>query len=443
MGTSPSGPLFPRLASGPRKMDAEAVARNQRGRLQGAMVEAVARHGYAPTTLRELVSLAGVSKSTFYEHYECKQDCFLATFDTLIDQSIREIAEAFDEPGDLREKLLAGMKVFTRQAAEQKDASYIVAVESLTLGSAGVAHRDRASDQFAKLVRKGFDEASTPREVSDLEVRGIVAGIRNSAYQHLRKGRSGELPAYAEPIVEWVLTYGQPPVDRVLMAVEASRRPIALRPAPAEDGWPDWSEAPDSKRSRETLNQRERIIRAAARIGVEKGYDALSIPAISAGACVSNQTFYDNFPGKREAFVAAFDALAAEALRVVAAAVDDVGERPAAVGAGLRALLTHIAEDELFARLAFFELPTAGQAALDQADRVLGGFTSFLGPEDTSAWHEGPASSVLQEMIGGGVWAVIQHEINSGRVAELPELAPQIVEFAITPFVTPAPPASA
>ena len=60
------------------------MARNQRGRLQGAMVEAVARHGFGETTLRELVSLAGVSKSTFYEHFKSKQDCFLATFDDAI-----------------------------------------------------------------------------------------------------------------------------------------------------------------------------------------------------------------------------------------------------------------------------------------------------------------------------------------------------------------------
>jgi AcrR family transcriptional regulator len=53
-------------------------------RLEGAMVEAVARHGFAGTTLRELVGLAGVSKSTFYQHFESKEDCFLATFDQII-----------------------------------------------------------------------------------------------------------------------------------------------------------------------------------------------------------------------------------------------------------------------------------------------------------------------------------------------------------------------
>ena len=70
MDAARTEPIFPRLSSGPRKMDDEAVARHQRGRLQGAMVEAVARNGYQDTTLRELVTLAGVSKSTFYEHFD-------------------------------------------------------------------------------------------------------------------------------------------------------------------------------------------------------------------------------------------------------------------------------------------------------------------------------------------------------------------------------------
>ena len=48
------------------------------------MVEAVSRHGFAGTTLRELVALAGVSRTTFYEHFENKQDCFLQALDELV-----------------------------------------------------------------------------------------------------------------------------------------------------------------------------------------------------------------------------------------------------------------------------------------------------------------------------------------------------------------------
>src|SRR4051812_23572040 len=181
----PGGPFFPRLTTGPRKMEAEEVARHQRGRLEGAMVDAVARHGYADTTLRELVALARVSKSTFYEHFSCKQDCFFATYEVIVDEIVRRIQAAIEAPQDLHGLLVAGLSTLMRTAEEEKAAAYLVIVESLTLGEEGVAYRERASVRFEKFITDVFDQADTPRELSPLAVRGIVAGIRNIAYHRL------------------------------------------------------------------------------------------------------------------------------------------------------------------------------------------------------------------------------------------------------------------
>ena len=179
-------------------------------------------------------------------------------------------------------------------------------------------------------------------------------------------------------------------------------------------------------------SKRERIVCAATELAFERGYEALSIPGIAAAAGVSNQTFYDHFPGKQEAFLAGFDRIAQETMEVVAAAAAAEKPGPEAVGAGLRALLEQAAEDEPFARLAFFELPMAGPAALDQADRTLGGFTSFFGPQAVPEDAEAPP--VMLKAISGGTWAVIQHEIAEGRREQLPQLAPEVVEFALAPF---------
>lgn len=92
------------------------MARHQRGRLEGAMIEAVSRNGYGDTTLQELVTLAGVSKATFYEHFESKQDCFLCAFDDIIDEAGRQVGLAFDGPGNLEQRLLAALGRFTTLA---------------------------------------------------------------------------------------------------------------------------------------------------------------------------------------------------------------------------------------------------------------------------------------------------------------------------------------
>jgi AcrR family transcriptional regulator len=429
-------PLFPRLSGGPSGMAPEQVAAHQRARLEGAMVEAVARHGFAGTTLRELVTLAGVSKTTFYQHFESKQDCFLATFDEVARQTRERVGEAYREPDDFHDKFVAGLSTFMQMAAEQPAAASLAMVESLTLGTAGVEHWWRASQDFELMIQQSFDYSPAPRAVSALTVRAIVGGIRGVIYRRLRAGREDELPGLVEPLVEWAVLFQQPDSEIVLRAREAAARP------PRELGEdrgeseprPAWSEPPDSRLSRRTLSQRDRIVRGAAQVVAAKGYEALSIPAISATAGVSNQTFYEHFSGKRDAFVAAFQTLAEETLAVGARAFAAENDRPEAVGAGLRALLEEIAANEIFARIAFFEIPTAGPAALDKADAVLDSITAFLDP----AIEPGTLGKQLDEpilsAISTGVWAALQHEIVNGRLASLPQLAPDVARLALQPL---------
>ena len=402
------------------------------------MVEAVARHGYAGTTLRELVTLAGVSKSTFYEHFESKQDCFLSTFDEIVAILSARVGEAYRAEGDFRERLVAGLAAFMNLAVEEPAAASLAAVESLTLGSAGVAHRERASRAFEALIQQSFDHSPSRRRVAPLTVRAIVAGIRGVVYHRLRAGHPEELPGLVGELADWALRYQEPDSEAALRAVAAAERPVEIETADVsrKGTQPDWNEPPDSPASRTALTQRERIVRGAARVVVEKGYAALSIPAISGAAGVSNQTFYENFDSKRDAFLAAFEILGAEALAAAAAAFAREGDRPEAIGAGLRGLLEHIAGSEPFARLAFFELPTAGPVALDHADAALGLFTAYLAPGQAPAELGAPPPRATREAIGSGIWTLIQHEIAHGRRDSLPALAPDLTRIAAAPFTS-------
>lgn len=433
--TQPAEPIFPRLTGGPGRMAPDHVARHQKARLQGAMIEAVARHGYAGTTLRELVTLAGVSKSTFYEHFESKQDCFLSTFDEIVAQVGIEVGEAYRSGGDFKERLTAGLATFMRLAEDEPAAASLVAVESLTLGAPGVAHRERGSEAFEALIQQSFGHSPSEREVSATIVRGIVAGIRGVAYRRLRAGKGQELPGLVAELVDWALRYQEPDSEATVLAITAAEKTPAPveSPTDAEDAL-GWEVPPDSALSRSRLTQRERIIRAAAKVVVEQGYQALSIPAISAAAGTSNQTFYEYFASKRDAFLAAFEVIAADALKRTAGAFIAEGRRPEAFGAGLRALLDYIAGSELFARLAFFELPTAGPVALDRADEMLDGFSAFLRPGSAPPQLGGPLPQSILEAVPSGVWAMIQHEIAHGRREALPALAPEMVRFVLAPF---------
>jgi AcrR family transcriptional regulator len=426
-------PLFPPAAGRLRGQTPERIASHQKARLEAAMVEAVARHGYAGTTLRELVRLAGVSKTTFYEHFESKQECFLATFDEIITQVTERVGSAYREEGDFRERLVAALTVFMGLVVREPDAAKLAMVESLTLGAAGVAHRERGSEAFEVMIRQSFDRSPAKDEVAATTVRAIASGIRGVVYRRLRSGDVEELPGLVDELVDWALGYQQPDSEVVKLAAEAAAEP-QTEAVDTEEEELDWKEPPDSTRSRSELTQRERIVRAVGQLVVENGYETLSIPAISSRAGTSNQTFYEHFSNKREAFLAAFDTSAGEGLIATTKAFEAAGDSPRAVGAGLRAMLEHIAAHELFARLTFFDLQTAGPVALDRADAVMDSFTAFLRPGFAPKGIGGPVPDAVLQAVGSGVWSVIQHELVRENTESLPELGPELVRIVLTPF---------
>lgn len=399
------------------------------------MVEAVARFGYAGTTLRELVKLAGISKSTFYEHYNSKQDCFLATFETIITRVSERVAGAYQDGGDFRDRLVAALTTFMNLVVSEPDAATLATVESLTLGKAAIAHRERASETMEQMLQQSFDESPSSSVVSPATVRAIAAGIRGVVYRHLRAGTTGQLPGLVEELADWALGYQQEEGEIVRRAAEAAAEPQAGAAAGTGKEL-DWTEPPDSPRSRAELTQRERIVRAVGHLVVKSGYETLSIPAISATAGTSNQTFYEHFGNKREAFLAAFDLSAAEGLYATTQAFEAAGDRPEAIGAALRAMLEHIAGNELFARLTFFDLQTAGPVALDRADAAMDSFTAFLKSDRAPSGIDGAVSETVLSAIGSGCWAVIQHELARDRAKWLPESGPELTRIVLMPVVT-------
>ena len=205
--------LFPGLGDRPGAMTPERVALHQKTRLEAAMVEAIARHGYAETSVRELVTLAGVSKSTFYNHFTNKQECFLATFEAIVEQLSERVIAAYGRPEEYRAKLVAALSEFMRLAVDEPAAAALVAVDSLTLGAAGVAHREHASERFEVLLTQGLDQVPGAAAMPPTAPRAVVAGVRAIAYWRLRSGEQAELPSLVEPLVDWSLSYLRPPGD--------------------------------------------------------------------------------------------------------------------------------------------------------------------------------------------------------------------------------------
>ncbi len=421
----PPEPIFPRL--GPRHglPSPQHVAAHQRQRLMGAMVEAVRRHGYPTVTIAELVGLAGISKSAFYRLFKGKQECFAATFEEIVEIGAARIGEAYRSGEGLSGRLQAGLGAFAEIIASEPAAASLVIVDSLSLGEAGVGLREGAARRFEVLVSQSFAAAGQP--LSELQARALIAGWRRLAYRALRAKKPARLGAQVPELTAWALSYPG-------TATEARPAPSSTQtPSPPPEEL-DWSEPPSGQAARKALTQRQRLVRAAAQLAATHGYAALTIDAISARAGTSNEAFYANFSSRAEPFLEAFDALSARALALAVAAFESQGEWEGGITAALTALLTHIATDPYFARIAFFELAAAGPAGMARSDTTLEAFTAYLRPANFGASPPNQVPPVTVEAIGGAVWSAIQHELEHGRGSSLPGLAPRFAALALAPF---------
>jgi AcrR family transcriptional regulator len=391
------------------------------------MVAAVARHGYAATTIGELVKLAGVSRTTFYAHFRDKEDCFLATYDSIVEAATERVTHAYRAAGGWRERMRAGFSEFMAVLASDPAAARLVIVDSLALGARALERRAGAATAFEQMLRTSFDQTPGLGHVPDTMIRAMVGGVRRVIYHQLTEGHPERLPELVEDLLRWVFSYQTPSpaaIDRERPASPDQTSPTA----------PVASHPPllDLPAARLTLTPRERIVQAVTRVVAERGYQELTIPRISATAGISNQTFYEHFASKEEAFLAAFDGGAAGAMRDTLAAFEGASTWPEGLCSGLDALLGFLASEPYFTRLAFLELLAAGPAAYGRSELVLDAFGAFLDP-GFELRPEVPR--LVGQAIVGGMWSIIHHEVAGERTAALARLTPRLAYIALAPFV--------
>jgi AcrR family transcriptional regulator len=400
------------------------------------MMEAVERHGYPATTLRELVALAGVSNTTFYEQFSSLEDCFLATYDAIVANATEQMKRAYASKSrfGLREQLQAALESYVDMLIERPAATYMVEVESLKLGAAGVAHRRRMSEAFEHMLRESATKAPELGEISDVTIRAIVGGIRGVVQPRVRSGGVEQLRDHIDELVDWGLSYPRPGRAEALRFPTGRAVRLTSKAGAYDTAEEVWDERPDSIQSRSTLTQRERIVRAAAMVAAEGGYGKLSIPAITRGAGVSNQTFYENFASVHETFLEALDVLGQRAVPRIAAAIGARDTWADAIVDGLEQLLTYLAENPLLARLPFIEAIGAGSEGLDRVWMLLNGLTDLFNLDAVPPAVGRPVPEIVVEAISAGIFVVIQHEVAEGRTEALPELLDEISFIALAPF---------
>lgn len=177
------------------------VWRSQHERMLVAMAEAVADRGYVATSVGDVVERAGVSRSTFYQHFSNKEDCFVAAYDRAVDVLLDGVGEAAQAAGrDPRAILEAGMQRYLALLAQNPAFACTFLVEILAAGPRALERRAAAHERFADQLRALHPDAQSP-----LAYRACVGAVNELTSEHLRTHGAQELPSLADDALDIVV----------------------------------------------------------------------------------------------------------------------------------------------------------------------------------------------------------------------------------------------
>jgi AcrR family transcriptional regulator len=437
------GDRYRPLPTGTHGLDPELVKRDQRARLQKAMIELIATKGYPGVRIVDLTKLAHVSQPTFYGLFADKEDLFLSSYDEVAGRTAGTVMRAYDVELPHDQRLIAAMRAWAELAAAEPEATSLLVLGAFGAGTKALERRRRILQELERSIYASRDRA-TAADSTDLTVKAIIGGIREVTATRLREGRASELPELADELTAWATCYPRrlPPG---LAAPPASGQDSAAaeRALPSERARRAEGRLPsgrsDLPRQFIVKSQRERIVDATAAIVAEKGLAALTIPEIVRRANVSNQTFYAIYDSKYDAFLGAQKVGMHQALGVAVEAYQAEQEDwPRAARAGICALLDYLASEPAHAHLSLVDTFASCPEAIEIRNSTLAAFAAYFGPAYELARGHIEVPTIAGEAIAGGIWQVMHHYVESDSVAELPGATPQLTYFALTPFLGPA-----
>jgi AcrR family transcriptional regulator len=196
--------LKERLPRGRHGLPREAVTASQRNRIHQAMIEVVSERGYPETRVVDVIGVAGVSRKTFYELFDSKEDCFLAAYDVLLDNLLEETTEGFESRAGASwaERVCAALEALLEHLGSHPEEARFAIVEVLAAGPKALARRDAALRQFTGFLEAGRSETSV--ELPGITSLSLAGGINELLYSEILHGAITSLPSRLPDLMFWL-----------------------------------------------------------------------------------------------------------------------------------------------------------------------------------------------------------------------------------------------
>jgi AcrR family transcriptional regulator len=156
----------------------------QRRRLVLGFGEVLADGGLEAATVGRICKRAGVSRRTFYELFDGREDCFAEAFGQGIDRVGMQVLGAYEQAAAWRDGIRAALAVVLEALDHDRGLAQMCVVESLKGGPSVLECRKRLLDTLAEAVDAGRGKPGAGAQPPPLTAQGVVGGA--SAVIHSR-----------------------------------------------------------------------------------------------------------------------------------------------------------------------------------------------------------------------------------------------------------------
>jgi AcrR family transcriptional regulator/DNA-binding MarR family transcriptional regulator len=216
------------------------VSEVQRARMLRAMTDVAAERGMANVSVAHIVARSGVSRRTFYEIFEDRDDCFLEAFEEAVGCAGEYVLDAYDAAGGWRERMRAGLTGLLEFLEAEPGMARVLIVESLGAGRDVFERRRALVDRLVAAVDEGREAGRRDADPPVLTAEGVVGAVLSVIHGRLlahqpsgaRGSRAGEckpgpLLALAGPLMSMIVL----PYLGSAAARREAERPLPARTA--------------------------------------------------------------------------------------------------------------------------------------------------------------------------------------------------------------------
>lgn len=177
-----------------------------RARLIAAMAHTLSSKSYAELTIADVVAEAGVSRRTFYEHFDGKPACFIALYEAATHQSLQVLRQALDPARPWHTQVPAVLGAYLGTLAASPALTRTLLVEVLQLGAEGLVARRRAHEELATFIAVIVNGGPgvEGRLTQDLAL-AIVGGVHELLLARIEAGETAAVGELTRSAAEFLL----------------------------------------------------------------------------------------------------------------------------------------------------------------------------------------------------------------------------------------------